>query len=605
MTMTENDNGKAKFQRKQKETQKRLYNENRAYRSLLDFEKKEAKRIQLNEKNFKIDLNSTSRGPVPASSDLTPISGVLGRKRAAHLLRRTTFGFTYSDLQAFSDMTIDQALNLLLDTSLDQTFEPINNYTNSDNDEVGLGQPWGNDDYSGQDPFRGHSLQGYVAKRYNEDSPHIRAQLHMMLYGITVATSNSPNAFKRYFEIIWRYASRMDSYRDFIREISVSEAMLAFLNGALNRGDGSNRPDENFARELMELFTMGKDPLNGGQNFTESDVFEAAKLLTGFSIDYMGPQGSNNFIYRPEWHDTNDKIFSSTFNNTTIQGRSSPSGMDAELDELLNMIFSTTDAQEYLPRRIVRWFGFPEITQAVENNIVAPLSRTFLDNNFSIRHVLDQFLRSAYFFDNELRGAMIKNPLLHTLSFSRPFNLTPNDAGRTDEFSDFEFYFLLKGRPVNGKYSIGAPPNVAGWSQFYRPNYDIDWMTGVNSVDYYNNTNSISQLNTFAVASTLTGNFWRIAFNVFPLMLSTSNPGDPSSLINDTFSVLWAVNPSSSDVSTASTFLTQSGDTEYSWPQAVSNYQSDPGNMGFRQIVELRYLQAVNWILKHPNFSLY
>jgi hypothetical protein len=603
--MTENYNGKAKFLREQKKIKDRLYKENQAYRSLEDFEKKEAKRIQSASHESLVDQSFRPQGSVPSNSDLTPITGQLGQERAAHLLRRTTFGFTYSDLQNFANMTIDQALNILLDSSVDQTFEPINNYSTTDDNEVPIGQPWGSHDYTGLDPFRGHSLQGYVAKRYNEDSPHIRAQLHMMLYGITVATSDSPNAFKRYFEIIWRYASRMDSYRDFIREIAISEAMLAFLNGALNRGDGSNRPDENFARELMELFTMGKDPLNGGQNFTESDVFEAAKLLTGFTIDYMGPQGSNNFMYRPEWHDTNDKNFSNTFNNTIIQGRSDPAGMDAELDELLNMIFNTTDAQEYLPRRIVRWFGFPEITQEVEDNIIAPLSRTFRDNNFSIRHVLDQFLRSTYFFDIELRGAMIKNPLLHTFSFSRPFSLTPTDAGRTDEFSDFEFYFLLKGRPVNGKYSIGAPPNVAGWSQFYRPNYDIDWMTGVNSVDYYNNTNSISQLNTFAVASTLGRDLWRIALNVFPFMLSTSNPGDPSSLINDTFRVLWAVNPSSSDVLTASTFLTQSGDAAYSWPQAVSDYQSDPSNTGFRQIVEVRYLQAVNWILKHPNFSLY
>lgn len=603
--MSKTDNGLVAFRKRQEALKKRLYAENEAYRSLVDFEKREAKRIaKLSASTASLlKTNKSIEGPTPTGSDLTPISGTLGLERAAHLLRRTTFGFSISDLTRFSSMTIDEALSTLLDTSLDASFEPVNNYTTSDENEVPLGQPWGADDYSNLNPLRDASLTGYVAKLYNEDAPHIRGQLHMMLYGITVATSDSPNAFKRFYELIWRYSNQLGSYKEFIKQITISEAMLTFLNGALNRGDGDNRPDENFARELMELFTMGKDPLNGGQNFSENDVFEAAKLLTGFTVNYAGPQGSDNYFYDPGRHDTSNKVFSSTFNDTIIQGRSGAAGAD-ELDDMLDMIFATNDAHEYLPRRIVRWFGFPVITQEVEDNIVAPLAQTFQANNFSIRAVLDQFLRSTYFFSEELRGAMIKNPLLHTISFTRPFNLTPLDANRSDQLSDFEFYFLLKGRPVNGKYAIGAPPNVAGWPQFYRPNYDVDWMTGVNSVDYYNNADSISILNTFAISSTLGRDLWRIHLSLFSALNQSSDPRNVTTLIDETFRMLWALSPSPEDRSTAENFLIQSDNIAY-WAQAVSDYQSDPTNNMFRQIVERRYLGAINWIIKHPNFSLY
>ena len=107
--------------------------------------------------------------------------------------------------------------------------------------------------------------------------------------------------------------------------------MLRYLNGYLN---SNTAPDENYARELQELFTLGKE---NNPNYTEDDVKQAARVLTGWRID----NNTNTYFFQANRHDTGNKQFSSFFNNKIITGRSGNTAGDLELDEFLNMIFSS------------------------------------------------------------------------------------------------------------------------------------------------------------------------------------------------------------------------------------------------------------------------
>src|SRR5690606_12614383 len=113
---------------------------------------------------------------------------------------------------------------------------------------------------------------------------------------------------------------------------TVDVAMLIYLNGYLNT---KTAPDENYARELLELFTLGKSE---DSQYTEDDVKAAARILTGWRINLS----NGTSFFSEVVHDTNDKNFSSFFNNTTIQGKTGPSGKD-ETDELIDMIFLKSD----------------------------------------------------------------------------------------------------------------------------------------------------------------------------------------------------------------------------------------------------------------------
>ncbi len=105
--------------------------------------------------------------------------------------------------------------------------------------------------------------------------------------------------------------SSVGNFKKMVKDVTLNIAMLRYLNGDLN---SKSSPDENYARELQELFTLGKE---NNPNYTEDDVKAAARLLTGYKID----MDTEVVSFKPEDHDTNSKTFSSFYNGTVIAGR--------------------------------------------------------------------------------------------------------------------------------------------------------------------------------------------------------------------------------------------------------------------------------------------
>ena len=143
------------------------------------------------------------------------------------------------------------------------------------------------------------------------------------------AVLESPHMMYTTQSLYRKYA--FGNYKELIKAISLDAGMLKYLNGEKNT---KTAPDENYGREMQELFMVGKGP---GSGYTEDDVKSAARVLTGWRINW---EQNTQSLFDPWLHDTDPKQFSGFYNNTIITGQTGENGAN-ELDQMLNMIFST------------------------------------------------------------------------------------------------------------------------------------------------------------------------------------------------------------------------------------------------------------------------
>lgn len=231
----------------------------------------------------------------------------------------------------------------------------------------------------------------------------------------------------------------------------MDNTMLLYLN---NHQNTLNNPNENFAREFLELFTILKGEQVGPgdyTNYTEDDIVEGAKVLTGCRAvtdrsvvdDETGiPRGD----YRYNLHTKGDKTFSERFNKTVIKGAANTAEMPAELDDYVDMIFAQPETAKNLCRRLYRFFVHKTISSEIETDIIEPLANTLIANNFEVLPVIQKLLKSEHFFDaddsdnaDEIIGGLIKSPLelvYQSLSF---FNLSPADPA-TEPGANYLFH---------------------------------------------------------------------------------------------------------------------------------------------------------------------
>ncbi len=207
----------------------------------------------------------------------------------------------------------------------------------------------------------------------------------------------SPAYQYQYYNLLQLHA--LGNFRQFVYDIGISPPMLVYLNGDENTKD---RPNENYARELYELFTLGVD--NG---YDENDIIETAKAITG-------------------WVDTNDItwgpiIFNpAQFSNETktIFGQTGNWGYDEVIDILFTQ--RQTLMANFICGKLYTYFVSPSCNEA----IVAQMAQTFIDNNFEIVPVLRQLFKSEHFFDQEAIGPVIKSPADLIISFFNEIQFT-------------------------------------------------------------------------------------------------------------------------------------------------------------------------------------
>ena len=345
------------------------------------------------------------------ASGLNPYSGNWTVNEVAHLLKRTMFGAKKTDIDYFLGLSPTAAVDELLNNT-PVVSPPLRDYGLIEDedgvmhDDLGVvqGQTWVNDLNTLSHPnvrgsinsLRVSSLHKWWAGLIINQNRSIAEKMVMFWHHhFSVQEEEVGNA-----TMLWRHhnlfrQNGIGNAKQLVRQVTTDPAMLIHLNGYLN---SKLAPDENYAREMQELFTIGKGP---DSLYTENDVIAAARVLTGWRID-----GDLLTSYLDNSaHDTGSKSFSAFYNNTTIAGSGA-----TEADDLVNMIFDTTECARFICRKLYKWFVYYQIDEETENNVITPLGELLRSSNFDVAPVLSALFKSEHFFDPLNQACYIKNP---------------------------------------------------------------------------------------------------------------------------------------------------------------------------------------------------
>ena len=211
--------------------------------------------------------------------------------------------------------------------------------------------------------------------------------------------SEDPNQVLGQLELFRRHA--LGNFRDLLVAIAKDVAMLVWLDGRLNV---RNRPQENFARELMELFTMGVG------HFTEPDVYAAARVFTGWNLTRPG-NAYYTFSYNANQHETEAKEFSFPIyanGSRVIPARSAASGMDDGID-LINAVARHPATGPRLARKLYRFFVSEVDTP--DEQLIGELAQLYYSGGFEMTPVVERLLTSSAFTSNAARYARYSWPV--------------------------------------------------------------------------------------------------------------------------------------------------------------------------------------------------
>ena len=531
------------------------------------------------------DFSNTDR----TSTGLNTYSGPWTLAEVKHLMRRAMFGAPKVDADYFVNSGMANAVAELL-TPLPAPPPPLYTYTSQYNDpNVPFGSTWvtAPNDPNAQG-VRTKSFKGWWTGLMLDQGRNITEKMTMFWsnhFSTEVSTVNEPRYSYTTNALCRQYA--LGNFKTLTKLITLDPGMLKYLNGYLNT---ANAPDENYGRELQELFTVGKDA-NGTPYYSESDVQAAARVLTGYRIN------STNItsLFAPNMHDATNKQFSSFYNNTVVTGQSGAAGAN-ELDDLLNMIFATNEVALFLCRKLYRYFVYYEIDSAAEANVIQPLATIFRNNNYDIAPVLQTLLSSEHFYDVLNRGCLIKTPLDLNIAHCRDFGVVFPDASNLA--GQYNLWYKHSQQSSLMTQSIGDPPNVAGWPAYYQePGYHEIWI----------NSSTLPFRNQFTDIMLSTGynsvgdNF---KTDVVAYTGTLTNPLDPNALIQEVLDRHYSQDVSQTLKDYLKSILLNGQLTDGYWTTAWDDYVNNPGNMSYYNIVFFRLGTMYKYLLDLPEYQL-
>ena len=521
---------------------------------------------------------------------LEPYSGDFGKPELLHLLRRCMFGPSKADLAHFEGMSLDAVLNELLTASAAPQ-PPLNGYNSANftDPDVLPGETWVNapaNNLNGLNPKRRNSLkQWWVGLMLNQDrnlTEKMTLFWHNFLATETVVVGDSRAA---YTTIALLRSFALGNFKTLIRQITTDCGMLVYLNGNTN---SNVAPNENYGRELQELFTVGRGP---DSQYTEADVIAAARVLTGWKIN-----ANLTSYFNPAKHDTGDKQFSPFYNNTIIQGQSGLNGAQ-ETDLLIDMLFDNQETARFLARKIYRFFGYYVIESQVETDIIIPLADLLIVSDFEVVPALKTFFKSAHFFDQLNRGCQIKSPVDHIVGVCRQFQVSfPQPANLNAQYKGWDI--LLTNLMTLGM-DPGDPPNVAGWAAYYQePQFHETWI----------NSNTLPGRNQFtdtlSLSAGLTQGGVNLKFDFIAFTSQLADAHDPNTLIAEAALVLSPNELGPVQTDFLKSILLSDQASDYYWTDAWGAYIADPANQMNFQAVDSRLRSMYQYMLALAEYEL-
>jgi uncharacterized protein (DUF1800 family) len=346
--------------------------------------------------------------------------------RNVHLLQRAAFGPKAEEIPSLSDVKAEQLFQQLLKKSAAKpTFIKVTSNT-FDGLVKGIMTEGKMQELSKEQraEIRKQSREALkdLNLRWLDEMVHSEAQLREKMaffwHGHFACREINIYFQQQLLDVIRTHA--LGNFGDLLREVSKSAAMLAFLNNQQNR---KRQPNENFAREVMELFTLGRG------NYTEQDIKEAARAFTGWGFDLGG-----NFVFRKQVHDEGQK---------TVLGKTGAFGGD----DIIDILLEQEQTARYVTAKLYRFF----VNEIPDQGRINELAKGFYQSGYNIKTLLTAIFLSPSFYEEKNRGVIIKAPVQLLVSMRRMLPMKFNN----DEVQ--LLYQRLLGQV------LFYPPNVAGW----------------------------------------------------------------------------------------------------------------------------------------------
>jgi uncharacterized protein (DUF1800 family) len=497
-------------------------------------------------------------------------------------------------------MTVSQTVDYLLNITVAQTqpLPPVKDYANPTDPldpDTGVlaGQTWVNtntNDGSVNSRRIASFKNWWMGQMINQERNILEKMTLFWHNHFSTETNDIGRAIWCYQNNVTLRKNALGNFKTFVKEITVDTGMLRYLNGYLNTAAA---PDENYGRELQELFTIGKGANNATPPYAEADVKAAARVLTGWQVNGT----TNTSFFTASRHDSTNKQFSSFYSNTIITGRTGATAGDLEINDLLNMIFATNDVAMNICRKLYRWFVYYNIDAATEANIITPLAQIFRTNNFEIKPVLSALFKSDHFFDPLNQSCIIKSPIDNIVGLCREYNVQFPVA--TDYAGNYSCFQSLNNLAITFQQNIGDPPNVAGWQPYYQePQFHEIW---INSDTYPKRNAFTDQM----MGSGYTRSGKTIKIDIIAFAKTLSNPGDPNILIDD--AVLWILRlplQQTSKDQLKKDILLSGQTSDYYWTNAWTAYIANPADTTNANIVKTRLTTLFQYLMKLAEYQL-
>jgi len=346
---------------------------------------------------------------------------------ARHLLNRTGFGATEAEIQGFVGMTREEAARkLLADTrTVAVTSAPA----------------WTHDPGPLRYPRRGENASDMERKQFQQEQ--IREGLELRGWWVEEMI-RTPSPLTERMTLFWHNhfvsgqqkvklaqlmyrqnvtlrANALGRFGDLLHAVARDPAMVIYLDNAQNR---KGTPNENFAREVMELFTLGEG------HYGEQDIKEAARAFTGWSLD----RDTGQFVFRRFIHDYGQK---------TVLGKTG----NLDGDDVLDILLARPETAEFVMAKLWREFVSPDPDEKEVKRIAA----RFRDSRYDIKVALQALLTSDAFYAAENRGVLVKSPVDLVVGTLHQFGMRPGEP------VPFAVAAAAMGQ------NLFAPPNVKGW----------------------------------------------------------------------------------------------------------------------------------------------
>lgn len=528
----------------------------------------------------------------PISYSLTPYTGTWTKSEAKHLLKRTMFGPT---LQQINDSVTNGMAATI--TSLMQipiigeplAYDPAETVAAPGTSWVNSVYPANTTQAQNVDIARAKSLGGWLVERINNEEVSIAEKMCLFWQNHFAATlSADQRSGYTYFALIRQHA--LGNFKQFMKDMTIEPNMLLFLNGATNT---LYSPNENYARELLELFTIGKGPQIGAgdyTNYTEQDVAAGAKILTGYIVDGLRSdtitQPYSSFY--PILHDNSSKVLSYHFGGQSIANNGAN-----EYSDYIDVIFAQNEVANYICTKIYRYFVNYDLTSEVLTNVIPDMAATMISNNYNIQPVLEQLLSSEHFYDVALRGAILKSPMDMLMSM---FNTTETVLAHPLAVN-YEMYLYMYYFSENMGQSYGAPPSVAGWPAYYQsPAFNKLWVNATHlqtrfGLAYY-----------FTVFSGIPVAGENLKLDVLPFLDNLTDPTSAQIVIDDIAELFF---PKAISVAQKATlkYLLLGGQPDFEWTLQYADYVNNPGNTTYSQPVRSKVELVLFQVFQMPEFQ--